>query len=95
VDLQPPILPWANLCYNKFMGYGPIPNQRMISATGVTLSNGKYVTLPAGAFIKVINKDYVPKYHPFEDYNQAQHVVAYTQFGMALVPLGSYDKNVY
>ena len=76
-------------------GYGPIPNQRLKGALQVQLASGKQVVLPAGAFIKVIRREYVPKYHPFETYNADLYVVAHTQYGFALVPKYDIDWVVY
>lgn len=76
-------------------GYGPVPNQRTRSGRNVQLASGKSVWLASGSFVKCVRKTYMPKDHPFGDYNETLYVAAYTQFGMALLENCDLDWSVY
>lgn len=79
----------------------PVASQRLRGQTEGKLPCGKKVMIPAGAFIRCVRKEYMPKYHPFleEDngrgYNEVLYVAAFTQFGMALIANVDIDWNVY
>lgn len=75
-------------------GYGPIPNQRVKTTVTVQLSKGDSQVLPAGSFIKCIKKEYLPRNHPFENYDEKYYTAAFTKFGMALVRREDIDWHV-
>lgn len=76
-------------------GYGPIANQRVNSQISVKSTDGRYLTLVPGAFVKYVRKDYLPRDHDFGDYDEELQVAVYSQYGIVLVARHSLDWSVY
>jgi hypothetical protein len=75
----------------------PIPNQRAREQAQITMLNGDIKMLPAGAYVKRIDKTYISNYckDQFNDYDPVVFSVIYCQFGIALVRNEYLDMNVY
>jgi len=76
-------------------GCGPIPNQRVNCVVMVKLSNGDTKTLYPGTYVKYVGKSYIPRYHPFEECDEAVQVAIHCPYGFALIPRHALDWNVY
>lgn len=76
-------------------GSGPIANQRTNASTSITLSNGERKNLDYGAFVKAIKKCYLPRGHPFGDYDETLQTAVFSQYGLGLVSTYALDWNVY
>lgn len=77
-------------------GYGPIANQRMNTEASIHLSTGEYKTLPCGAYVKYIKKEYLPR-DSFSGYNYDEEstIAVYSQFGLGLVNRQCVDLRVF
>lgn len=73
---------------------GPTPCQRVTRDVSVKLSKGDYVVLPSGAIVKSLNPKYLPADHPFRETDPENQSVAYTQYGIALIP-SEYLVTIY
>lgn len=63
------------------------PNQRINTTNKIELSTGNDATIEAGSFVRIVNWDYLPRWprHVFADRDREYYVLAYTQFGFALI----------